>query len=161
MYPYLKKDLVFTAPKGEAFSAGGSKLLSVVIQWSQNVLDIKAALTWPYLLWKLSHMQKIIIFLQMKFCGAKFSLDLWTLMKIMVLLKPFRFHNKACNVQYAFLYFVEWFAVSYSLLAEFKMVATWKKMVRWTPIVLCWFLMPTFVVVFCLVFKIMCHNQLC
>lgn len=71
MYTYLKKDLVSTAPKGGPFSAGGSKLLSVVIQWSQNVLDIKAALTWPH---KLLHMQKIIIFLQMKFCGAKFSL---------------------------------------------------------------------------------------
>lgn len=32
MYPNLKKYLVFTAPKGGPFSAGGSKLLSVVIQ---------------------------------------------------------------------------------------------------------------------------------
>jgi len=28
-------------------------------------------------------------------------------MNIIILLKPFRFHNKACNIQYAFLYIVE------------------------------------------------------
>lgn len=75
MYPYLKKDLVFTAPKGGPFSAGGSKLLSVVIQWSQNVLDIKAALTWPHMLCKtLLHAENNILLLQMKFCSAKSSL---------------------------------------------------------------------------------------
>lgn len=79
MYPNLKKYLVFTAPKGGPFSAGGSKLLSVVIQWSQNVLDIKAALTWPHMLSiTLSHAENDFLFLQMKFCGAKFSLwKLW------------------------------------------------------------------------------------
>ncbi len=64
MHPYLKKDFVFTAPKGDPFSAGGGKQLSVVIQWSQNVLDIKAAFTWPHMhsCIKPSHMQEIMSF---------------------------------------------------------------------------------------------------
>lgn len=113
----FKKDFVFIAPEGGPISAGGSKQLSVVNQWSQNVLDIKAAFTWPHMhscAKTISHAGNNIYPQMTKQIHSAVQNSPYAglcsdcLMKFMVLLNPYRFHN---NIQY----FVEWFCTSLHL----------------------------------------------